>query len=419
MERAPAAPAGFSLRRSWMVIGVVFVQWLIGYVDKSAMSVIAVPVSREFGFNPGEMGLVLSAFFLGFAIMTPFGGYLADRYGARRVLLVIMVLWSVFTGLTALSWSLVSLIVLRAIFGAAEGSFPPASSVAVAELLPNRQRGRAKSLLMSGGTLGTAFGAYLVASLTEAWGWRAGFWIFCVIGLLLSIVFLYVSRPMTGPGTARAAGVERVPVEKILSTPLVWKLAIMQFGVGIFVWGMNQWMPTYWVEVKGLNLATAGLATAIPNLVAFVAMIGVGFAADRFARREGRIVAGLMAVAILFIYLTYVASTVVTGVVFLSVAQVATSACAPLLSIVILKRMRRVVTGTATGIANFGQQFAGVIAPAVMGAMIQATGSYAAVFGLVMGVMAVALLVGLTADREDLGDIAQDDTSVPATPGQV
>ncbi|AEK45904.1 major facilitator transporter [Amycolatopsis mediterranei S699] len=381
----------------------------MGYFDKTAMSIIAVPVSREFGFNPTEMGMVLSAFFLGFAVVTPLGGYLADRYGARRVLLVVMLLWSAFTGVTALAWSLVSLIVLRGIFGAAEGSFPPASSVAVAELMPVRQRGRAKSLLMSGATLGTAFGAYLVASLTETWGWRGAFWLFCGIGLLLSGVFLVVSRPMSGPGAGRSGSAERIPVLRVLRTPLVGKLAVMQFGVGIFTWGMSQWMPTYWVQVKGLKLTSAGLATAIPSLVAFVAMIGVGFAADRFSRKEGRVVAGLMSVAIVFVLLTYFASSVVAGVVFLSVAQVAAAACAPLLSIVILKRMRRSVTGTATGITNFGQQFAGVIAPTAMGALIQATGgSYLAVFVLVMAVMAVAALIALTADRVELGELAQD-----------
>jgi MFS family permease len=405
--------AGMSLRRSWLIIGVIFVQWLIGYFDKTAMSIIAVPVSKEFGFSPSQMGMVLSAFFLGFAVMTPVGGYLADRYGARRVLMVIIVLWSVFTGLTALAFSLVSLIIIRALFGAAEGSFPAASSVAVAEVVPQRHRGKAKSLLVSGSSLGTAVGAYLIASLAGAWGWRSGFIIFAVLGVLLSVVFWKVSKPMPLPVRTSHQTAGELSLKSLLRHSFIWKLVAMQFGVGIFVWGMGQWMPTYWVQEKGLELTSAGIATAIPNLAAFVAMISVGALVDKWPGFEGKLIAGLMAVAIVFVYLTYIAETVPMGIAFLSVAQVAATSCAPLLSIIVLKRVRRAVTGTATGIGNFGQQFAGVLAPTIMGFAIQATHSFVAVFGIVMAVMAAALVVALTADRSRLGSlsIAEDEAA--------
>ncbi len=403
--------AGMSLRRSWLIIGVIFVQWLIGYFDKTAMSVIAVPVSKEFGFSPSQMGMVLSAFFLGFAAMTPVGGYLADRYGARRVLMAVIVLWSLFTGLTAVAFSLVSLIIVRALFGAAEGSFPAASSVAVAEVMPQSHRGKAKSLLVSGSSLGTAVGAYLVALLAGGWGWRPGFIIFAVLGVLLSVVFWKVSKPMPLPVRPSHKAAGGVPMKSLLRRSFIWKLVAMQFGVGIFVWGMGQWMPTYWVQAKGLELPSAGIATAIPNLAAFVAMIGVGVLVDKWPGFEGKLIAGLMAVAIVFVYFTYIAETVPLGIAFISIAQVAATSCAPLLSIIVLKRMRRSVTGTATGIGNFGQQFAGVLAPTIMGFFIQATGSYVAVFGIVMLVMAAALVVALTVDRSPLGNlgIAEDE----------
>lgn len=417
-----AQAAGMSLRRSWLIIGVIFVQWLIGYFDKTAMSVIAVPVSKEFGFSPSQMGMVLSAFFLGFAVMTPVGGYLADRYGARRVLMAVIVLWSLFTGLTALSFSLVSLIIVRTLFGAAEGSFPAASSVAVAEVMPQSHRGKAKSLLVSGSSLGTAIGAYLIASIAGAWGWRPGFIIFAVLGVLLSVVFWKVSKAMPLPVRPSHKAAGRVPMKSLLRRSFTWKLVAMQFGVGIFVWGMGQWMPTYWVQAKGLELPSAGIATAIPNLAAFVAMIAVGVLVDKWPGFEGKLIAGLMAVAIVFVYFTYIAETVPLGIAFLSIAQVAATSCAPLLSIIVLKRMRRSVTGTATGIGNFGQQFAGVLAPTIMGFFIQATGSYVAVFAIVMLVMAAALVVALTVDRSPLGNlgIAEDeaDPRVATDPSQ-
>lgn len=186
----------------------------------------------------------------------------------------------------------------------------------------------------------------------------------------------------------------------VLRSPLVWLLAATQFGVGFFAWGLNSWLPSYWVQVKGLQLTGAGLATAIPNLVAFFAMIAVGFLADKTAGKEGRFISGFMLVTIIATALTYSASSVVQGVLYVGIAQVAISACAPLLAIVVLKRMSSAVAGTATGLTNFGQQFAGVIAPTVMGYAIElAGGSYGVIFALVIGILAVCALISLLIDR--------------------
>jgi MFS family permease len=417
-ETAAQGKAAPSLRHNWIIIWVIFLQWLIGYFDKTAISVAAVPIAKEFHLNPTQTGVVLSAFFMGFATMTLFGGYLADRFGARKVLLTVMLLWSLFTGLTGLAWSLASLVVLRAIFGAAEGSFPPASSAAVAELMPLDRRGRAKSLLVSGAALGTAIGSLLVAAVASSLGWRVAFWAFCIAGIVLSVVFMALSKSMRRHNGPAAPQAPKIPVRAVLRSSLVWKLTIMQFGVGIFAWGMSSWLPTYWVKAKGLELTTAGLATAIPNFVAFFAMIGAGYAADRLLRgKEGRTVAVLMAISVAAVWLTYTADSVPLGVTFISIAQVAVSACAPLISIIILNRMTRSVAGTATGIANFGQQFAGVIAPTVMGYLIQITGgSYLGMFAIVIGVMVVSLALALTSDRGGLKGLAiEDEEALPAS----
>jgi MFS family permease len=396
-----------NLRRSWTVIGVIFAQWLIGYFDKTAMSVVAVPVAKEFGFTPSQMGMVLSGFFVGFAIMVPVGGYLADRFGPRRVLLSVMVLWSLFTGLTAVAWSLGSLIVIRAIFGAAEGSFPAASSAAVAELMPHNKRGRAKGLLQSGASLGTAIGAFAVASIASAYGWRASFLVFAVIGVLLSILFLVVSRDMRCTQRSAANRAAGVPLSALFGSRLVLLLAGIQFGVGFYAWGLTQWMPSYWVNVKGLSLSTAGVATAVPNLIAFVAMIGTGFLADRTSGKEGKFVSLMMLISVVAVTLTYYASTVLMGVIWLGVAQIAIGCCVPMLAIVVLKRMDVSVVGTATGLSNLGQQIAGVVAPTVMGVAIQLSGgSYAAVFALVVAILLLCASISLLLDRTSAGKLA-------------
>jgi MFS family permease len=387
------------LRHNWLIIGVIFVAWLVGYFDKTAINVAAIPISKEFGLNPCQMGLVMSAFFTGFAIMTPFGGFLADKFGARKVLLLIMILWSFFTGFTGLAWSLTSLIFMRFIFGAAEGGFPSSSSVAIVELMPQEQRGRAKAFLVSGASLGIAGGVILVTAICNDFGWRAAFLLLGGCGATLAALFFVVSKSMNS-GKNRTAWQGMAKLTEIIKMPLVWKLAIMQFGVGIFIWGMSSWMPAYWVNVKGLNLIAAGFATAIPSFVAFIGQLAAGWAADKhLTGREGKFIAAMMAIAIVFIYLIYSATTVASAIFYLTVAQVSLAAAAPLSSIIILKYIPEEIVGTATGVANIGLQCAGVVSPVIMGYTIMIfNGSYFAIFGLVMVVMVVSMLVSLTVD---------------------
>lgn len=388
-----------NLKRSWWIVGVVFVQWLIGYFDKTAMSVLAVPVAAEFGFSKSQMGLVLSGFFLGFAIMTLVGGYLADRFGPRRVLFLVMLLWSIFTGMTAVAWSLVSLICLRTAFGLAEGSFPSASSAAIAQLMPIHQRGRAKALLTSGATLGTAFGALIVAVLASMHGWRFPFVLFSIVGVGVSLAFLAISGPMKRRESSTRPIPFKTAMRTVARSRLIWTLAATQFGVGFFAWGLNQWLPSYWVQVKGLSLSSAGLVTAIPNIVAFFAMLGAGFLSDKVAGKEGKFIGAALIVTLIATCLTYFASSVALGVFYVGVAQVAIATSAPLLAIVVLKRMDTSVAGTATGLTNFGQQLAGVIAPTVMGYAIDAAGgAYGVVFVLVVIILAISAAISLTID---------------------
>ncbi|QGZ67027.1 MFS transporter [Paraburkholderia acidisoli] len=390
-----------SMRRNWWIIALIFVQWVIGYFDKTAISVLAVPIAKAFHFTPTQMGAVLSGFFLGFAAMTPIGGYLADRFGPRLVLGTVMSLWSIFTGMTGLAWSLSSLVVFRALFGLAEGSFPAASSAAVAHLVPREQRGRAKALLTSGASLGTAIGSIAVAAVASRWGWQSPFVLFGALGVVNTLLFLLISRSMRrASDTASSTVVGEGRWSIVLRSPLAWVLAATQFGVGFFAWGLFQWMPTYWIQVKGLSLSSASLITAASTMLAFFAMIGTGMVSDKINGKEGKFVFVLLLVTIAATSLTWYVSQVTWGIVFFSIAQIALSSCAPLLAIVVLKRMKTSLAGTATGMTNFGQQLAGVIAPTVMGFAIETTGGpYGMVFTLVMAVLALAACASLMIDR--------------------
>ncbi|MEJ1978688.1 MAG: MFS transporter [Acetobacteraceae bacterium] len=83
-----------STRIRWIIAGLLFVAGVINYLDRSTLSVVAPLLTRDLGLSPGQMGIVFSSFFVGYAIFSFVGGYAADRFGSYRVLTVSMTAWS-------------------------------------------------------------------------------------------------------------------------------------------------------------------------------------------------------------------------------------------------------------------------------------------------------------------------------------
>ena len=169
-----------------LVFGTFFLSLLL-YIDRACISAAKIPISDSLGFSDKQMGWVLSAFALGYALFQTPSGMLADRLGPRKILTTIVILWSVFTALTAAAWNYASMLVVRFLFGASEAGAFPGISRAVYSWYPLKERGLVTGINFSGSRLGAAFALPLVAWLIHATGWRTTFVILGVIGILWAI----------------------------------------------------------------------------------------------------------------------------------------------------------------------------------------------------------------------------------------
>lgn len=179
--------------RVLLVLGTFLLSLLL-YIDRACISAAKVPVSESLGFNDKQMGWVLSAFALGYALFQTPSGMLADRLGPRKILTTIVVLWSAFTALTAAAWNFVSMLVVRFLFGASEAGAFPGISRAVYSWYPIKERGLVTGINFSGSRLGAAFALPLVAWLIHATGWRTTFVILGIIGILWAIFWYFWFR---------------------------------------------------------------------------------------------------------------------------------------------------------------------------------------------------------------------------------
>mgnify|MGYP003630964022 FL=1 len=273
-----------------------FLITLLLYIDRVCISSAKDSISGDLNLNDIEMGWILSAFALGYALFQVPGGALGDKYGVRKVMTSIMVIWSIFTALTGFAWNYISMLLARFIFGAGEaGAFPNISRAAYS-WVPLKERGIFQGINFSGSRLGAAFALPLVAYLIDAWGWRTIFYFFGAVGIMCSILFylLFRNKPEEHSAISEAekdfiiknrqqekeATKEGLPISKILSSKNVILAMIQYIGSNFIFFFMLTWLFPYIKAEYNLNLVTTGFYAMMPLLAGALGNWVSGYTVD-------------------------------------------------------------------------------------------------------------------------------------------
>lgn len=273
-------------KQKYLILLLLFLGWTLGNLDRFAISYAVLDISTDLNLKATQTGMLLSSFFLGYTLMQTPGGYLADRFGYRKVILIAILAWSIFTLLTGAAWSLISMIVIRILFGIGEGGYIPSASKAIAHWFSQNQRGRAMAVLLASGSIIGIITPLLAVFLMKAFGWRAMFALFGVCGLIiLSLMFFFLKEKQGEASESlteeRTSTQPKVPWTVMLKNPLIWSLFIASFSIYAVLWGMNSWMPTYLAKARGLDLTAVGSVSAIGALVGIIGMFLSGYVLDK------------------------------------------------------------------------------------------------------------------------------------------
>jgi ACS family glucarate transporter-like MFS transporter len=281
-------------RRYGFFAGSFFITLLL-YIDRVCISSAKDAISSDLNFTDIQMGWVLSAFALGYALFQVPGGSLGDKYGVRKVMTGIMLLWSLFTALTGFAWNYISMLLFRFVFGATEaGAFPNISRAAYS-WVPLNERGIFQGINFSGSRLGAAFALPLVAYLIDAWGWKSIFYFFGGVGVICSIIFflLFRNKPEEHSGISEVEKdyilknrqqeeevAAELPLSKILGSKNV-RLAMIQYvGSNFIFFFMLTWLFPYIKAKYNLNLVTTGFYAMLPLLAGAVGNWVSGYTVD-------------------------------------------------------------------------------------------------------------------------------------------
>lgn len=391
-----------------VILALLFLGWSLGNLDRYIMNYAVVSITGDLQLDASSTGIILSAFFLGYAIMQIPGGWLADKFGAKRVLLMAVITWSIFTGLTAIAWSLTAMIVIRFLFGIGEGGFQPSSSKIIATIFPKEERGRAMSIMLTSGGIVSLIVPLLAAYLLGTIGWRMMFIIIGAIGAIIAFLYWkYIQLPQDEAATAGTENTtSKVNFKELLKTPLMWNLIIAYFCIYAVNWGLVSWIPTYLQKNRGLDLMSIGWAQTIPAITTIIGVYGSGYIIDKLPKGMEKVLGSISCAVIgLLLYLMFTAKTVTLFIGYQTVVSIFIAFVITLLPVIVLKKLPSSITGSAMGIANTGGQLAGFVTPMAIGFMVDAfNGSFDAAFWMLIG-FALICIVSLVTLNDQKGTL--------------
>ncbi|SMC98174.1 MFS transporter [Pedobacter africanus] len=283
---------------AWIIVAMLWVVAFLNYLDRILITSMRDPIVADFHLSDAQFGLLTSVFLWSYGILSPFGGFFADRYSRKKVIVFSVMVWSAVTLWTGFAASFQEMLIARFLMGVSEACYIPAALALITDYHKGRTRSLATGLHMSGLYAGLALGG-MGGYIAELWGWRFGFHIFGAVGIVYSLLLLYVLKDhKASVETALEAPVTSEDTEKISLTGALkvlfsetsFYILLIYFAIlGIVNWLVYGWLPTFLKDHFHLNLGEAGIsATGYIQIGSFIGVIAGGILADRWTRKNNR-----------------------------------------------------------------------------------------------------------------------------------
>ena len=289
MRLAPATLGSVSASQ-WRTLLAAMLGWMLDAMDVMFYAFALTAIRAEFSLSAAAAGGLASVTLLTSAIGGIAFGVLADRIGRARSLVWSILIYSVFTALTATSHSLAQLVLWRSLVGIGLGGEWAAGSVLVSESWPAEHRGKAIGLMQSGWAIGYILAALLASAILPRHGWRVLF----AIGVAPALLAWWVRRTVPEPEIWRRAERDaRLGFTALFRPPLVRNVAVATTLTSCLLfayWGLFTWIPAYLASPVTSGGAGMGVVRSVGWIVpmqigAFFGYVLFGVLADRFGRR--------------------------------------------------------------------------------------------------------------------------------------
>ena len=398
---------------------VVFLSFLavfICYIDRVNISVAIIPMQEQFGWSESQVGIILGSFYFGYMITMTVGGYLADKYGGKKVLGYALLIWSLFTIITPLFayQGLWWLILVRILMGLGEGvTFPSWHSI-YARWIPFKERTRAVGFTNSGIAAGTLFGFAVAALIIANYSWEWVFYSFGLIGVFWYFFWnkivtsypeenKYISKDELIIIKSEAPSKEtapKIPLLRLIRNTPFMAIAIATFCNNWSLYTFLSYLPKYInapVAQGGMGIDLGSnifiYSILIPSLVSMISLILGGYLADNLIKNGYGILKVRKSVnsigffgSAIFLYLISLEDSLINVIILLCLINICSGICAGGFG-VNHADLGPKYTGSLVGISGSIGMIAAILSPIVAGYVLEITDTWNSIFYICVGIL--------------------------------
>ena len=412
----------------YMVVWLLFVATTVNYADRATLSIAGPALAKDLELDPVAMGYVFSAFGWAYVLGQIPGGWLLDRFGSKRVYVLSVLIWSIFTLLQGFVVALpaavavASLFFLRFLLGLAEAPSFPGNSRIVSAWFPTAERGTASAIFNSAQYFALVIFSPIMGTITHALGWRYVFFVMGALGILLAVLLsrlIHAPREDPRVSSDELAYIEQggalvnldhphagvpdssVPrwadVRQLLGSRMLVGVYVGQYCITTLTYFFLTWFPVYLVEGRGMSILKVGFVAALPALCGFVGGVLGGVFSDALLRRghsltfarKAPIVTGML-LSVTMIACNYVdAQWAVVGIMALAFFGKGIGALG---WAVVSDTSPREIAGLSGALFNTFGNTAAITTPIVIGYLVKGSGQFAGALVFVGANAIVAML---------------------------
>jgi len=399
----------------WRLPAVLLVSVVISYLDRNNLSFALPKIALEYGWTNAETGkygmMLFLAFFFSYGLanmlFSPFG----EKIGPRKTIIAAVTCFSIFTIMGGLAGKIFSLfLITRVLLGLGEGVHFPMNSKLIKNWFPVNERSRANGLWISGVMVSVILAPVLLVPVIEWFGWRTMFFVLGLAGMFVTIPLILIfvrntpaEAPEVSPAEAEfiAKGMEletdsqggywteMAPVYRNSAFWLVMAGGVLNNAAS---YGLMQWLPTYFVEGRGMEFKDLWWATSLPYMLGLTGIIAASWLGDKTERRA--LVAGVgYIITAVVAYFAATSPSMTMTIALLSVAVFFQMSYTSQEFAILQRIIPKNRIGTGTGFYNgLAMMVGGIAGHSIVGGVVSATGNYT--YGIV-ALLSTALLCGI------------------------
>ena len=382
----------------WTICALLFLATTINYVDRQVIGILAPVLQKDIGFDQLQYGYIITAFEGAYALGLLLVGRIIDKIGTKKGYSYSLFLWSLAAMGHALVQTAFGFGVARFLLGLGESGNFPAAIKATAEWFPKKERALATGFFNSGANVGAIVAPLLVPWLTLKYGWPAAFIFTGAIGFVVLVIWIWMYKlpeyhdKVTKEELAyiKSDPVEKeqikVPWLKLLKYRQTWAFVIGKFLTDPIWWFYLYWLPKFFNEHYGLDLAHIGLPLVVVYTMTTVGSIGGGWISSAFIKRNSTINKGrklamlICAVSVVPIIFASVVTHLWSAVALIGLAAAAHQGWSANIFTSVSDMFPTKAVGSVVGLGGMAGSIGGMLIATAAGLILQLTGHYLFLF---------------------------------------